>query len=869
MENINLSSDKSTKLNRSADMFTIVKWDLNSGNFYASCSFQKYAMSQIDKNDLLKHFVTKSGVHPVDLKILHESFIKATHNETGEEMILRLKMTDGSYSWTGVSVKFTFNDNKTPKCFILVLVGVNDKVHNDPFLEKTYMSLEVKINNIPSGIAFYEFENNSIPFYIDHSALKIQGYVIEEETKENENNRVIISNTNSNRFSKRYPLELYELFLSGKTIKAQLQLKGKDNSWIWLYFIGNVLDGKGECPLCYVTLLDITEQLENKMLRKYWDERFHIQIKNQDIITFYYIPDTDTLIYTIFLDGVVRNIRTENYLRNFPQDTKIHIDCVELFREAVLSFKTTCNENTFEFLADFYGIGYHWWRSRHISVVDTKGRIYYIIGRADNINDERENQKFFNNSTDIGAVYKQFFLSEALIALKYNVTTGERFFSESDIFPPKVPANITLSELLRLLNDLVHPEDQHTIKSHLDLESIKQNLNKTNRKISFDCRARSLSGKFNGYRWIGVNYMNISGILHTRHMIVFIYIVEINEKKKSQLRIIDQTKQDALTGLMNRKGFFEFFSEFIQRSNVEVDKNRRSAAFVLINIDNMKQINDCYGHSFGDKLIKDTAVTLRAIHKESAAHLYADKFALCLYDISEQAVFQETMRILSNALTQNINDQITITVSIGISMYPTDAEIINDLYDKAHKALYKAIKEGGHQYIFYSPELDKIKQTEMCTITDGDVMINQKQRVYIRAFGYFELFVDGQAIPIKIEKAKELLALLVDRRGGFLSANEAISFLWEDEPADKITKSRYRKVAMRLKNILSKYGVEDIIENSHGLRRIVSEKINCDYYEYLSGYPESQHLFMGAYMSNYSWGESTLSMLEQISIKPE
>ena len=91
-------------------------------------------------------------------------------------------------------------------------------------------------------------------------------------------------------------------------------------------------------------------------------------------------------------------------------------------------------------------------------------------------------------------------------------------------------------------------------------------------------------------------------------------------------------------------------------------------------------------------------------------------------------------------------------------------------------------------------------------------------RVHIRTFGYFDVFVDDKPIAFRNEKSRELLALLVDRRGGYVSSEEAISFLWEDEPANPVTLARYRKVALRLKNILDEYGISEIVESVNGKR---------------------------------------------------
>jgi two-component SAPR family response regulator len=148
---------------------------------------------------------------------------------------------------------------------------------------------------------------------------------------------------------------------------------------------------------------------------------------------------------------------------------------------------------------------------------------------------------------------------------------------------------------------------------------------------------------------------------------------------------------------------------------------------------------------------------------------------------------------------------------------------------------------------------------------DGDdkkeKSLPENRAVFIRTFGYFDVFVGDKPIAFRNKKSKELLALLVDRRGGYVTSEEAIGFLWEDEPSNAITLSRYRKVALRLKNTLEEYGIPGIVETVDGKRRIVMERVQCDLYNYLSGKEEYAQLFKGSYLTNYSWGETTLGEL--------
>ncbi len=142
-----------------------------------------------------------------------------------------------------------------------------------------------------------------------------------------------------------------------------------------------------------------------------------------------------------------------------------------------------------------------------------------------------------------------------------------------------------------------------------------------------------------------------------------------------------------------------------------------------------------------------------------------------------------------------------------------------------------------------------------------EVPDTQRPKVFIRTFGYFDVFVGEKPVVFRNRKAKELLALLTDRRGGFVTSEEAVGFLWEDEPVTPVTLARYRKVALRLKNTLESAGIGYIVESVSGSRRLVPEAVRCDLYDYLSGNPRYASLFKGVYLQNYSWGEVTLAEL--------
>lgn len=138
----------------------------------------------------------------------------------------------------------------------------------------------------------------------------------------------------------------------------------------------------------------------------------------------------------------------------------------------------------------------------------------------------------------------------------------------------------------------------------------------------------------------------------------------------------------------------------------------------------------------------------------------------------------------------------------------------------------------------------------------------EQKRVTVQTFGYLNILIDGEPVVFEHEKAKELLAVLIDRQGKFVSSGEIISCLWEDEAVNENTQSRCRKAAYHLRRILAAYGLDDLLESTpKGYRRVRTEMIDCDLYHYLNGEEAYVNRFRGAYMSDYSWAEQTLTML--------
>ena len=139
------------------------------------------------------------------------------------------------------------------------------------------------------------------------------------------------------------------------------------------------------------------------------------------------------------------------------------------------------------------------------------------------------------------------------------------------------------------------------------------------------------------------------------------------------------------------------------------------------------------------------------------------------------------------------------------------------------------------------------------------------RRLKAQCFGFFTLFCDGKPIAFKRKKSLEMFAFLIDRNGALCSTKQIEAVLWEGQQPSK---SYVHVILNDIKATLQKLDVTNVLTCHHGLIGINRQEIECDYHDYLDYLefkPSGKPGFRGEYMSQYSWAEATLSLLEKYS----
>ena len=158
---------------------------------------------------------------------------------------------------------------------------------------------------------------------------------------------------------------------------------------------------------------------------------------------------------------------------------------------------------------------------------------------------------------------------------------------------------------------------------------------------------------------------------------------------------------DKLTGLYNRR-YFDYFLELeIKRSS----RQQASLALLMIDIDDFKQINDTFGHLFGDTILNQLGELLKTQIRETdmAARYGGEEFAVVMSSTGLEKAVQIGERIRQTIQSYSFGDKnFLMTASIGIAMYPSDADSFNQLIEKSDSSLYKAKRTGKDRVVAYS-----------------------------------------------------------------------------------------------------------------------------------------------------------------------
>lgn len=213
--------------------------------------------------------------------------------------------------------------------------------------------------------------------------------------------------------------------------------------------------------------------------------------------------------------------------------------------------------------------------------------------------------------------------------------------------------------------------------------------------LLFDCQFLCSDGN---YRWL-----RITGRIfywqsdHSVRMIS--YREDIDDQKRREMFLIEQSERDALTMLYNTAATRRHVETLLR----EVHEGKH--VMLIIDIDDFKLINDNYGHSVGDRVIVEFASELRASFRDSdiIGRIGGDEFLVLMRNYPSVSFIRSKLNAVCGHMSSKVFNQVdrSITTSIGVALYPEHGATYDELFEKADEMLYQVKESGKGIYRIY------------------------------------------------------------------------------------------------------------------------------------------------------------------------
>lgn len=191
-----------------------------------------------------------------------------------------------------------------------------------------------------------------------------------------------------------------------------------------------------------------------------------------------------------------------------------------------------------------------------------------------------------------------------------------------------------------------------------------------------------------------------------------VMLSDVTQKKHVETAIWNQAHHDPLTGLPNR----QYFNEHLKLSVDETDRQRQSMALLFLDLDLFKEVNDSMGHEMGDHLLVEVAKRLRSCtdDRHFIARLGGDEFVILVADKTDGSpqLDRQQLDVLCQRLLDGITEPyqlagntVQISASLGIALYPADADNAEMLMRHVDMAMYQAKAAGRNRYQYFDQSM--------------------------------------------------------------------------------------------------------------------------------------------------------------------
>lgn len=251
--------------------------------------------------------------------------------------------------------------------------------------------------------------------------------------------------------------------------------------------------------------------------------------------------------------------------------------------------------------------------------------------------------------------------------------------------------------------------------------------------------------------------LRISGVLYSggdseKVMMGRIAHESLSANTVNAVQLMDELQYDSLTGVYNKKTITDAAVKLLK------EEKHNNVTIVVLDVDHFKNINDTYGHLYGDKVLARIGQKLKEVVGDDGlvGRIGGDEFMLVLNRINDDQMLRSVLRAVRTQIkwefVEDFSD-FSITVSIGAAICPNNGHEFEDLFQKADYCLYIAKEKGRDRYVYFRDELHRQSYEASVSQKENNKQLNTREN---KELSYMRKFI-SEALVNKNKAVREVL----------------------------------------------------------------------------------------------------------------
>lgn len=335
-----------------------------------------------------------------------------------------------------------------------------------------------------------------------------------------------------------------------------------------------------------------------------------------------------------------------------------------------------------------------WYKISLTGIMDERGIPVRAVGLVEDVTKLREMENAYAREEQ----YRKAVLAGTLATYEVNLTKDriEKYQVESPRCLVPDPNESYSGIIVKMAQERCLPMDQETYRELFSRENILRRYAQGECEFSAEYRVRGENGSAVWLRavlWIVKDYLSdeVKG---------FLYIADIDRRKKKELELIRRSERDSMTGVYNKNTVIRQ----IKRA-LKTKEGNEKGTFYLLDVDRFKEVNDTYGHPFGDRVLTRVAGILKERFRgEIIGRIGGDEFCVYLAQPDRRKAREQADEVCRLVRSMRFEEQAAagISCSVGISECAGQGKSFEQLYREADKALYQRKQDGRNGCQFYA-----------------------------------------------------------------------------------------------------------------------------------------------------------------------